>query len=285
MGLLLTVALAVASVVPPALAQGSPANRAAARALQVQGPLPRAAVQEILERTLRVYRECVDARLSAGQRVAGEVHVRVHVEANGVPIAASVDWSNVGDRPLERCITRATEAWRLPEEATATVVRFRLALGEGAATGAARDVRGVIGGTERSDGHLPPDARNQAPATPTPATPRAIRRTLRLIEDEAQVRGGLSQATVLTVFRRRRVALRRCLTVTDTSAEPAGTWRLQLGLQVAPNGRVGEEPQVQLVGAPRGVIACVAATLRSTRFPRAGAETQIELRFDAPVQR
>ena len=66
---------------------------------------------------------------------------------------------------------------------------------------------------------------------------------------------------------------------------PAGTWRLQLGLQVAPNGRVGEEPQVQLVGAPRGVVACVAATLRSTRFPRAGAETQIELRFDAPVQR
>jgi TonB family protein len=99
-------------------------------------------VQQVLERSLGPYEACVAQR--AGTRVAGELHLRVHVEANGVPIAASVDRSNVGDRALERCLVAATEAWRFAERDAATLVTFSLRVGQGEPTGSQRDVGDVI---------------------------------------------------------------------------------------------------------------------------------------------
>jgi hypothetical protein len=154
-------------------------------ALAVRGPLGRPAIQQVLESSLAAYQACVAQR--AGERLAGELSVRVHIEANGVPIAASVDRSNVGDRALERCVAAATEAWRLAERNAATVVTFTLRVGRGAPSGQERDVGQVISLGDSDDGHLPESARNSQPGG---GRPLVLRRTWAPVPGGMHVVGG-----------------------------------------------------------------------------------------------
>src|SRR5690606_6552234 len=160
-------------------------------------------------------------------------------EANGVPIAASVDWSNVGDRPLERCLVQATEAWRFAERPAATIVTFTLRVGQGAPSGEERDVAAVISLGEREDGHLPAGARNtrqsEAPA-------RAQRRTWTAVEGALRVEGTLSEARVARVLRARTAALRRCVSLpTRAPAAAAGAWEVFFSVRVGASGRLSED--------------------------------------------
>jgi hypothetical protein len=232
-----------------------------------------------MERSLDTYRRCLTTRQADRGRLSGELHLRVHVEANGVPIAASVDWSNVGDRPLERCLTEATEGWRLPERDAATQVSFTMRVGQGAPTGSDRDVGAVIALTEREDGHLPESARNTQ--TERVARARAVRRTWEPVAGGMRVSGGLSEPRVARVIRSRASALRRCLTVPPAGSSDPIAWEVLVSLRVGANGRASEEPVVQVPGAPPSAVACVAAVLRDARFPASNAATQVVARFRA----
>ncbi|MCA9534205.1 MAG: hypothetical protein KC593_11020 [Myxococcales bacterium] len=279
------VALSVALVAWVTLVAGPGAGQSTAQtvslaSLRVRGPVARAAVQRVMEASLDAYRRCHADRVAERGRLAGELHVRVHVEANGEPIAASVDWSNVGDRPLDRCVTQATEAWRLPESDAATLVSFTLRVGQGAPTGAERDVTAVIADEGREDAHLPESARNTQP-TSGRARAQAVRRTWAPVDNGLRVVGPLSEGRVARTLRARSAPLRACVAVPHTGSGDPIPWPVLLSLQVGANGRVNQEPVVQVAGAPPGVLACIAAVLRETRFPTAAGETQVLARFQA----
>lgn len=260
------------------LAGQTAAAPVALASLRVRGPLPRATVQEAMEGALQTYGQCVHARAAERGRVAGELHLRVHIEANGVPIAASVDWSNVGDRPLERCVTAATEAWRLPERDAATLVSFTMRVGHGAPTGTDRDVGAVIASSERDDGHLPAEARN---TSSNGERQRVVRRTWTPVDGGLRVTGALTEARVARVLRTKTAALRRCVSVPPAGGGTPAPWEGLLSLRIGGDGRLSEEPVVQLPGAPPSVVACVAGVLRDTRFPAASGETQVLSRHRA----
>ncbi|MBP7684977.1 MAG: hypothetical protein KBB95_23885 [Deltaproteobacteria bacterium] len=256
---------------------GQPAQGAVSLgALSVRGPLGRPAIQQVLENSLGSYQACVAQR--AGERLSGELSVRVHIEANGVPIAASVDRSNVGDRALERCVAAATEAWRLAERNAATLVTFTLRVGRGEPSGQQRDVGQVISLGDSDDGHLPESARNSQPGG---GRPLVLRRTWAPVPGGMHVVGALSEARVAQALRGRTNLLRRCVSVAHVGTGEAAPWEVLVSLRLGPSGQVNQEPVVQVSGAPPSVTACVAAVLRETRFPQATAETQVVARYRA----
>lgn len=262
-------------MVPEGRGQSAPQS-VALGALTVRGPLGRPAVQQVLERSLEAYQRCVAER--SGQRLAGELDVRVHVEANGVPIAASVDRSNVGDRALERCVVAATEAWRFAERPAATQVSFTLRVGQGQPTGEQRDVEAVIALGEGDEGHLPASARNTAPGARRSAVQR---RTWTPVDRGIHVVGGLSEPRVARALRARGGLLRRCVSAAPVTSGTAVPWEVLVTLRVGASGQVDQEPVVQVSGAPASVTACVAAVLRDTRFPPASSGTQVVARYRA----
>lgn len=257
----------------------SAAPSVALGALTVRGPLGRPAVQQVLEQSLAAYQRCVAER--AGQRLSGELDVRVHVEANGVPIAASVDRSDVGDRALERCVVAATEAWRFPERNAATQVSFSLRVGQGQPTGESRDVAAVIALGDSDEGHLPASARNSSGGR----REAVQRRTWTPVEGGMQVVGGLSASHVSRALRGRSGLLRRCVSASPAGSGAAVPWEVMVTLRLGASGQVSQEPVVQMSGAPASVTACVAAVLRETRFPRATSDTQVVARFRAEPRR
>lgn len=262
-------------VVDEGLGQSAPES-VALGALTVRGPLGRPMVQQVLERSLEAYQDCVAQR--TGQRLSGELEVRVHVEANGVPIAASVDRSNVGDRALERCVVAATEAWRFAERPAATQVTFTLRVGQGQPTGEDRDVEAVIALGESEEGHLPASARNTTPGVGRSAVQR---RSWTPVERGMQVVGGLSESRVARALRARSGLLRRCVSAAPVAAGTPVPWEVLVSLRLGASGQVDQEPVVQVSGAPPSVTACVAAVLRETRFPPATSGTQVVARYRA----
>jgi hypothetical protein len=255
---------------------GQPAQAAVSLgALAVRGPLGRPAIQQVLEARSRPTRPAW--RSAPGERLSGELSVRVHIEANGVPIAASVDRSNVGDRALERCVAAATEAWRLAERNAATLVTFTLRVGRGAQRPRAR----------RGAGHLAGRQRRRPPARVRPQQPARRRAPLGAAahvgtRSGRHARGGGSQRGARGPSAARPHQPAAALRLGGARGHGrACAWEVLVSLRLGPSGQVNQEPVVQVSGAPPSVTACVAAVLRETRFPQATAETQVVARYRA----
>jgi hypothetical protein len=111
----------------------------------LEGTLAGSQVRQALDKRARAFGECHAPRAQRVPRLAGSIEFAIRVAPEGHVSQVDVRFSDVGDRPLERCFAEVIQATTFPRpNGGAANVTYTMVLGDGAGAAPERWEHGRI---------------------------------------------------------------------------------------------------------------------------------------------